>query len=234
MKVIRHGDNLWQLMRLHLMNCYLVREDDGYTLVDTNLPGSTGAILKAARAQGLKIVRVVLTHAHGDHVGSVDALKARLPDLEVMVTARDARFMTGDFSLDTGEPQADLRGSFPAVKTRPTRFLRHSGRVGSLEVVSSPGHTPGHVSFLDRRDGTLIAGDAFSTRDGVAVAGILRPLFPLPALATWHKPTALESGLALRELRPERLATGHGPVITNPLSKMDGALSEAQRQVMGY
>ena len=36
-------------------------------------------------------------------------------------------------------------------------------RAGSLEVVASPGHSPGHVSYLDTRDRTQIAGDVYTT-----------------------------------------------------------------------
>jgi glyoxylase-like metal-dependent hydrolase (beta-lactamase superfamily II) len=102
--------------------------------------------------------------------------------------------------------------------------------VGSLTVVAAPGHTPGHLAFLDTRDGTLIAGDAFQTRGGIAVAGTLRPLFPFPALATWHPPTALASAQMLRALLPTRLAVGHGAVLDDPLPAMDRAIARAEQQ----
>lgn len=234
MKTVAHGETLIQLTRLAAMNCYLVREAEGFTLVDTNLPGSARAIVRAAEEHGMPITRIVLTHAHTDHVGSLDALARVLAGIEIMITAREARFMRGDFSLDSDEPKSDLRGSFQTCKTAPTRSISPGDRIGSLEVVASAGHTPGHVSFLDVRDRTLLAGDAFQTRGGVAVSGVVRPLFPLPALATWHRPTAFQSALDLRALRPARLAPGHGPVIDDPLDQMDGALSEAQREEYAY
>jgi len=212
---------------LGVVNCYLVSEPDGLTLVDTGLPRSQKGLLAAADAKGAPIVRIALTHAHGDHVGSLDALAAALPEAEVSIGARDAKLMAGHKELEPGEPQAKLRGSYPEVKTRPARVLEPGDRVGSLEVVASPGHTPGHVAYLDTRDRTLIAGDAFQTQGGVAVSGVLRPLFPLPAIATWHKPTALESARALRALDPSRLAVGHGSVLESPAAKMDAAIAVA-------
>ena len=227
MKSSRHGEHLFKLTRLGAINCYLVREDDGFTLVDTGLPGAADAIIEAARDHEGEIRRIAVTHAHGDHVGSLEALHEKLPDAEVLVPERDARFLRGDKSLDPGEPQAKLRGSYPEVDVEHTRLLRPGERVGSLEVVGSPGHTPGHVSFRDSRDGTLVAGDAFQTLGGIAVSGKLRPLFPLPALATWHKPTALQSARTLRDLQPSRLAVGHGAVIESPVAEMDRAIAEA-------
>ena len=227
MKSTRHGDHLHKLTRLGMVNVFLVQEDDGFTLVDTGLPGSADDILKAASEAGAEIRRIALTHAHQDHVGSLDALHGKLGDAEVLVSARDARFMRGDKSLDPDEPQSKPKGGYPKVEVEPTRLLSAGDRVGSLEVVPSPGHTPGHVAFLDTRDRTLIAGDAFQTLGGIAVSGKLRPLFPLPALATWHKPTALESARSLRGLNPSRLAVGHGRVIESPESEMDGAIADA-------
>ncbi len=231
MKTTPHGKNLYQLNRLGFVNCYLVREDDGFTLVDTGMSGSAQAIIDAAQTLGAPIARIALTHAHVDHVGSLDALHARLPEAEVLITARDARLLTGDKSLDPQEPQVKLRGGYPVCTTTPTRLLAPGDRVGSLEVVASPGHTPGHVAFLDVRDRTLIAGDAYQTLGGIAVSGILRPLFPLPAMATWSLETALHSAKALRALEPTRLAVGHGAVLEAPLAAMDRAIATAQRHV---
>ena len=234
MRVTRHGPSLIQLTRFPLLfpvNCYLVREDDGFTLIDTGLAGSAKAILAAAIAEGGTIRRIALTHAHGDHAGSLDTLHAAVPGAEVLVSDRDARFLRGDHGLDPDEPRAKPRGSFPTRATRPTRALLPGDRVGSLQVVAAPGHTPGQVAFFDPRDGTLIAGDAFQTRGGVAVCGVLRPRFPFPAIATWHLPTALGSARALRALDPTRLAVGHGDVLDQPLAAMDRAIAEARRRV---
>jgi glyoxylase-like metal-dependent hydrolase (beta-lactamase superfamily II) len=222
--------SLTRISRFGFVNAYLVEEEDGLTLVDTAIPASAKAILAAAQALGRPIVRIALTHAHGGHIGSLDALAKALPGVEVSISERDARLLAKNKTTDPGEPpEAKMRGSYPGAKTRPTRTLSPGDRVGSLEVVAAPGHTPGHVAFLDTRDRTLIAGDAYSTIGGVATSAKANPLFLLPVMATWHKPTALESARALRALDPARLAVGHGPIVDAPGAAMDKAIARAAR-----
>src|SRR4051794_36382494 len=132
MKTTRHTEHLIRLSRFGAVNAYLVIEDDGLTLVDTMIPRSQDGILAAARDLGLPIARIALTHAHGDHVGSVDALASALPNATVAASARDARLLAGDKSLDPGEPQSKLRGGYPKIATRPGLLLAPGDRIGSL------------------------------------------------------------------------------------------------------
>jgi len=217
--------NLTRVSRLGVVNAYLVGEEDGLTLVDALVPRSAKPIVEAAAGLGAPIVRIVLTHAHGDHIGSLDDLAERLGGVEVLTSARDARLMAGDKSLDRGEQEGKLRGGYPGARTRPTRTVAAGERIGSLEVLDAPGHTPGQIALLDTRDRTLICADAYSTLGGVATTARINPRFPLPALATWHRPTALETARALRALDPAQLAPGHGKVVHAPLAAMDAAIA---------
>jgi glyoxylase-like metal-dependent hydrolase (beta-lactamase superfamily II) len=219
--------NVTRISRFGFVNAYLVSEEDGLTLVDTLVPRSAKALLRAAQGLGAPIVRIALTHAHGDHIGSLDDLAAALPDVEVLISARDARLMRKDMSLDPGEPQRKLRGSYPGARTRPTRTLAPGDTVGSLEVVAAPGHTPGHVAFFDRRDGTLLCGDTYTTVGGVATTDKVRLPFPLASMATWDPEIELASARALRALDPAALAPGHGKIVDAPAGAMDAALAKA-------
>jgi glyoxylase-like metal-dependent hydrolase (beta-lactamase superfamily II) len=206
------------------VNAYLVDEDDGMTLIDTTFGrGAAKAILSQAKRP---IVRIVLTHAHQDHVGGLDALAAELPDAEVLISARDAKLMAGDNSPEPGEPAGDkIRGY--GANTMPTRTIAPGERIGSLEVIAAPGHTPGQLAFLDTRDRTLFAADAYTTLGGVATTAKPNPRFPLPAMSTWHRPTALETARNLRALDPTRLAAGHGKIVESPGAAMDAAIARA-------
>src|SRR3954451_11624185 len=181
MKTTALTPTLTQLTRMRIVNAYLVREDDGFTLVDTTMGSVADELIATARGAGGEIRRIALTHGHGDHVGALDALKLRLGDaVEVLMPELDARIHAGEQVVDGGKPP----GSWPTIETVPDVRLQPGDRVGSLEVVATPGHTPGHVSFLDTRDGTLIAGDVFTSFGSVQVSNHFYWRFPLAAMAT--------------------------------------------------
>jgi len=228
-QVVQETRNLFRLTRFGMVNCFLVREDDGLTLVDTGVAGSEQGIRQAAQQMGAPIRRIVLTHAHIDHVGSVDALAREYPRIEFAVGQRESRLLRKDFSLDAGESGKRLLG-FPGVKLRSTILLNDGDRIGSLQAIFSPGHTPGHMGYLDVRDGSLIAGDAFTTQPGVLAAGTFKLLFPFPALFSWNREVAAESARKLRDFQPGRLAVGHGKTIESPLAAIDRAVELAFRQ----
>jgi glyoxylase-like metal-dependent hydrolase (beta-lactamase superfamily II) len=223
MKVTQLTPTLTQLTRLHFVNAYLVREDDGFTLVDTTLGGAADGLLAAAAQAGGAIRRIALTHGHGDHVGSLDALKERLDGgVEVLMPELDARIHAGEHVVD-----GKLPGSWPKIRTTPDVRLAGGDRVGSLEVVPSPGHSPGHVAFLDTRDRSLLAGDVLTTYGRPAVTDHFQLRFPFAAMATWDKSADLESARRLRALDPALLAVGHGPAKQDAGAAIDEAIAGA-------
>ena len=225
MKTTVINDNLIQLTRHNLVlpNAYLVREEDGFTLIDTTTRGAADKLIGAADRAGGKIRRIALTHGHGDHVGSLDALKERLGDqVEVLIPDLDARILAGEQVVE-----GKLPGSWPKVATRPDVALENGDRVGSLTVVACPGHSPGHVAFLDTRDQSLIAGDVFTAIGSVQVTNHFYLRFPLAQMATWDKARDLESARQLTSLAPTLLVVGHGPAVPNPVPRMEAAVRQA-------
>src|SRR5947209_13871145 len=91
------SEHVVHMTRLRFVNAYLLREHDGFTLVDTTLPRAAPALVAAAESEGAPIRRIVLTHGHGDHVGSLDALRERLgAEAEVLMPELDARILAGE------------------------------------------------------------------------------------------------------------------------------------------
>ncbi len=223
MRTTKVTDNVIQLKRLHFVNAYLVREPDGFTLVDTTIGKAAGELIAAARAAGGEISRIALTHGHLDHAGALDALRAQLGEgVEVLMGEPDARILAGEHVVD-----GKLRGSWAKLATRPDTLLRGGERIGSLEVVASPGHTPGHVAFLDMRDRTLIAGDTFTTYGRAEIPNRLRQRFPLATMGTQDRGLLVESARTLRALDPAVLVCGHGPSLSSPAQAMDAAIARA-------
>jgi glyoxylase-like metal-dependent hydrolase (beta-lactamase superfamily II) len=225
MKTLKLNDHLFQLTRFGAINAYLVREDDGFTLVDTTLGGAADDLITAATDAGGQIKRIALTHGHLDHVGSLDTLKDRLgSNVEVSMGELDARILAGEKVVE-----GKLPGGWPKVKTVPDTRLTGGEMIGSLEVIPTPGHSPGHVAFRDTRDDTVIAGDVFTSFGGVAVSNHFYFRFPFAAMATWDRAKDLESARAIRALNPNLLVVGHGPATRLPAAAIDAALARAQR-----
>ena len=220
-------NHLTQLTRLGFVNAYLVREDDGLTLIDTTMGGgAAGDLIGAAEAAGGEIRRIALTHGHGDHAGGLDAIAERLGSgIEVLVGEPDARVWAGEKVIDGQK----VTGFWKDVETKPDVLLTGGERIGSLEVVASPGHTAGHVAFLDTRDRSLIAGDVFTAYGRPEVSNHFYWRFPLAYNATVDRSRDLASARALRALDASRLLAGHGPASEAPAAAMDAAIARSAK-----
>jgi glyoxylase-like metal-dependent hydrolase (beta-lactamase superfamily II) len=214
-----------------IANVYFVGCGGGsWVLVDTGLPGRTQTIREAAESlYGLdaRPQAILLTHGHMDHAGSASEL-ADLWDAPIFVHPLEMPFVTGKSAYPPLDPTVGgflaLLGRFiePAAfdlgrRVRPLEPDWHSPALSGWEWHHTPGHTPGHVVFFRRGDGTLLAGDALTTVNLDSLVGtvtkrrrVWRP--PTPSTIDWI--AAAESVKFLAELWPLTIACGHGHAIS--------------------
>jgi glyoxylase-like metal-dependent hydrolase (beta-lactamase superfamily II) len=155
-------------------NAFLIDGDDGLTLVDVGWASASRRLLSVVADLGRKpsdIKRVVLTHAHADHVQGAGLLR-RLTGARILVHHADARW------LRLGRVPPDGRSGFlgrqidrvPKAHWQPFEAdatLEDGDLVsgsGGLRVIHTPGHSPGHIVLLHEPTRTLLAGDAVFNR----------------------------------------------------------------------
>lgn len=183
------------------------------------MKGSEEDILKAAG--DLPIKRILLTHPHVDHVGSVDALMAKVTGLSLLSSERSIPILQipPDLSLRPGEI-GPICGGTPGIAGKVTQTVAEGAHVGSLLVIDTPGHIHGHQAFLDERDGTLYAGDEFGSLGQLSVTGFTPWWFPLKAFS--NRDQAKDTARKLQAYPIRRVACGHGKVLEGGRELLQG------------
>ena len=119
--------------------------------------GDVADILDEVRARQLQVDKVLLTHGHIDHVGGAAALAAQL-SVPIEGPQREEAFW-----LDQLPEQCRMFGFPQTPALVPDRWLEEGDTVTvggqTLEVVHTPGHTPGHVCFIHKPSKLALVGD---------------------------------------------------------------------------
>jgi glyoxylase-like metal-dependent hydrolase (beta-lactamase superfamily II) len=205
------------------VNFYLIVDADGMTLIDAGLGRDARKVLKLIAQIGhtpQDLKRILITHCDGDHVGGVQALKAATGarvyasplEAQAMAAGHSSRKMRSDMLSGRLFGMVAKLIKFAPAQADEMLFDEMTLPVLSrLRVISTPGHTPGHMSFYAPQEGVLFCGDSLITRDG--------KLHVSSGPNTWNAAEALESARAQAALGATIVCSGHGPVLRDASSQ---------------
>ena len=183
-EVFRVGDGIWCVRRPSRRVCsYVVETDPGAVVVDAGmLDSGADPMMALQRARvGLASVRgIILTHGHAEHAAGAAALKARsgcplfysAAEASRMSDPRVPRGVTGWIARRLPEEGAlsVVSSLIEPVPPRPVEADHHpvDGELllDAFRVISTPGHTQGHLAFFHEPSGALFCGDALSVVGG--------------------------------------------------------------------
>lgn len=221
------ADRVHRLAHAHV-NCYLIEDDEGVTLVDAGLPSMWGLLTDTLRRLGRgpgDVRALVLTHGHFDHVGFARRARVEL-GVPVLVHPGDDHLAAHPYSY---KPQRN-RLLYPLMHPRSLPVLGRMAMAGALNVrgiedteelavgsaleipgrptaMFAPGHTGGHcILHLPERD-TVISGDALVTLD--PYTGATGPQIVASA-ATADTARAMESLRPVEATGAATVLPGHG------------------------
>ena len=136
-------------------NCYLVSADSARDAVVIDPAWDAHAILDAARSAKVTIKAILLTHGHFDHIGAVADLKDAL-QIPLLAHAREIDLLDANGG-------ADLFGFRIRSVPSPDRLVEQGDMIEidalKFEVRYVPGHTLGHVAFVEHQRRSAFVGD---------------------------------------------------------------------------
>ena len=138
-------------------NCSIVWCDETNEAAFIDPGGEPELLKKAVEKLGVNIKKILLTHGHLDHVG-VAAELAKHYDVKIIGPSQEDEF------LFTALPQQSMQFGFPYTESfLPDRWLKENDKIQigniSLNVLFCPGHTPGHIVFINVKDKIAFVGD---------------------------------------------------------------------------
>ncbi|WP_286691159.1 MBL fold metallo-hydrolase [Aeromicrobium sp. REDSEA-S38_B2] len=226
------------------VNWLLLQDGDALTVIDTGYPGDADRLDASVRALGREpgdVAAVLVTHAHVDHVGSIERWWQE-HGVPVLVHEDELANVRGERHESATPLDVARRAWRPRTALWAARITRAGGTAhvtaphaqtwtgeGPLDLpgrpvpVHTPGHTSGHTAFLLADAGVLVTGDAIVTAHATTSR---RGPQQLPGFFATDPTLAARSLERFRDLDVDTIAPGHGPVWQGrPTDAVDHALA---------
>ena len=165
----------------------LVWDENRVALIDAGFPGQIGLFTEAITGAAISvedITDIILTHQDMDHIGCVQELLALAPSAKIWAHEQEAPYLDGTKTpvklaalLENYDNlPADLKAwcdrmqeGFANRRFQNIQAIKDGDVLpicGGIEVIHTPGHTPGHICLYLRESKIMVGGDALNIADG--------------------------------------------------------------------
>ncbi|MCF6136526.1 MBL fold metallo-hydrolase [Pseudalkalibacillus berkeleyi] len=208
----------WMIVPIHV---WIVKGEDGVTLVDAGIGNMGKGILKFVKALDAgPLNRIVLTHGHPDHVGAIKKILAET-DVSVYAHKIEIPYMEGKLAYP-GRKKASASVEEHLAQPLEEDELGTLKTIGGLIPYLTPGHAPGHVVYYHPKDQVLLAGDLFTSKSDK----LYRPM----PMFTYDMEEAVRSSRIVGKLKPKRLEVCHGKAVLNPAEHLDQYIQNTSKK----
>ncbi len=189
-----------------MANSYVIQDGNDVILVDAGTKSSGRKIVDYFKKKNIKPTTVLITHYHPDHIGGLLMVYNEFKP-EIYVPREEIDTVRGKSGIVPARSfmshlVAGISRSAPVEDVSPADTVK----LPYIEVIPTPGHTPGSTSYFYRTDNVLFVGDAFSVKSGKAE--INRSFTVDPALAEKSKEKILS-------MKGVKILPGHGSPLQN-------------------